>query len=132
MKSGWECGQGRNRWKMPPVFKQLQAFCWPWTDQKIKAMESERHVIICAAVSYRNNANLSTAKLSRLIYMPLSQRHDNFNTWFDCHTRKSPYVNFCKEFSRKTFTLFLTKIYFSKCLYFLLSSLTCKLLMYHL
>lgn len=54
----------RKSQKMLPVFKQLETFCWYWIDKKLRGWKvRETDIIICAAMSYRNNANnLSTAK----------------------------------------------------------------------
>lgn len=47
----------RKSQKMLPVFKQLETFCWSWIDKKLRGWKvRETVVIICAAVSYRNNA----------------------------------------------------------------------------
>lgn len=110
-------GQGKEQTANASSFWAAGGILWPWTDEKNQRDGKwETDVIICAAGIYRNNANLSMAKPYRLIYMPLNQRHDHFSTWFEWHIRESPYVNFCKEFSMETSSLFLTQIYFSKCL----------------
>lgn len=47
----------RKSQKMLPVFKQLEIFCWSWIDKKLRDWKVRKtDVIICAAVSYRNNA----------------------------------------------------------------------------
>lgn len=47
----------RNSQEMLPVFRQLEAFCWPWIDEKLKGWKArETDVIVCAAVSDRDNA----------------------------------------------------------------------------
>lgn len=48
--------RGSNGLKMLPVFKQLESL-WPQRDEKSRGWKvRETDVIICAAVSHRNNA----------------------------------------------------------------------------